>query len=86
MIHERQATKLVDTATLRRWLDTQRPVTVVDVRGEEDRTQWAIPGSLHVNAYEALRGGMPGALAEIDLPRDRAERRSFPSADSMRGR
>ena len=71
MIDERQATKQVDTDTLRQWLDTQRPVTVVDVRGDEDRAQWAIPGSLHVNLYEALRDGMPGALAEIDLPRDR---------------
>jgi glyoxylase-like metal-dependent hydrolase (beta-lactamase superfamily II) len=43
---------------------------VVDVRGEEDRAQWAIPGSVHVNAYEALRSGQLGALANVDLPRD----------------
>jgi glyoxylase-like metal-dependent hydrolase (beta-lactamase superfamily II) len=44
---------------------------VVDVRGDEDRGQWAIPGSLHVNAYDALRGGQPGPLADVDFPRDR---------------
>ena len=71
MIHERATTKQVDTDTLRQWLDARRPVTVVDVRGDEDRAQWGIPGSVHVNAYEALRGGLPGALAELDLPRDR---------------
>ena len=33
--------------------------------------QWAIPGSVHINAYEALRAGQPGALAAAALPRDR---------------
>ncbi len=58
----------IDTETLREWLDTQRPVTVLDVRADEDRAQWAIPGSVHINAYEALRGGQPGSLAEAALP------------------
>jgi glyoxylase-like metal-dependent hydrolase (beta-lactamase superfamily II) len=71
MIQEREVTKQVETEMLRQWLDTQRPVTVIDVRAEEDYRQWAVPGSLHVNAYEALRGGQPGALAVVDLPRDR---------------
>jgi glyoxylase-like metal-dependent hydrolase (beta-lactamase superfamily II)/rhodanese-related sulfurtransferase len=71
MIEQRETAKHVDAETLRQWLDTGRPVTVVDVRGDEDRTQWAIPGSVHVNAYEALRAGQPGALAAAELRRDR---------------
>jgi len=71
MIQERETAKQVDTETLRQWLDTRRPVTVVDVRGEEDRTQWSIPGSVHVNAYEALRDGRPGALTDAAFPADR---------------
>jgi glyoxylase-like metal-dependent hydrolase (beta-lactamase superfamily II) len=71
MIDQRETMKQVETETLRQWLDTRRPVTVVDVRGDEDRMQWTIPGSVHVDAYEALRGGQPGVLADIDLPRDR---------------
>ena len=71
MIHQRETTKQIEREMLRQWLDTQRPVTVLDVRRDEDRAQWAIPGSLHVDAYEALRDGEPGLLAEIDLPRDR---------------
>jgi glyoxylase-like metal-dependent hydrolase (beta-lactamase superfamily II) len=66
-----EITHHIDPETLRQWLDTHRPVTVLDVRGDDDRAQWAIPGSVHVNAYEALRRGEPGALADIDLPRDR---------------
>jgi glyoxylase-like metal-dependent hydrolase (beta-lactamase superfamily II)/rhodanese-related sulfurtransferase len=64
-------TKQVETDTLRGWLDAQQPVTVLDIRTDDDHIQWAIPGSLHVNAYEALRNGQPGALADLVLPADR---------------
>jgi glyoxylase-like metal-dependent hydrolase (beta-lactamase superfamily II) len=64
-------TKQVDTETLREWLDAHVPVTVLDIRSDEDRAQWAIPGSVHVNAYDALRSGDPGALAHLALERDR---------------
>jgi glyoxylase-like metal-dependent hydrolase (beta-lactamase superfamily II)/rhodanese-related sulfurtransferase len=63
--------KQIDVETLRGWLDTQHPVTVVDVRTDEDRSQWAIPGSMHVNAYQSLRSGQPGALADAAFPGDR---------------
>jgi glyoxylase-like metal-dependent hydrolase (beta-lactamase superfamily II) len=60
----------IEANTLRDWLETHRPVTVLDVRNDEDRAQWTIPGSLHINAYEALRAGQPGALASAILPHD----------------
>jgi glyoxylase-like metal-dependent hydrolase (beta-lactamase superfamily II) len=61
----------IEARTLRDWLDAHEPVTVVDIRTDDDYAQWAIPGSLHVNAYEALRNGQPGALADLTLPIDR---------------
>jgi glyoxylase-like metal-dependent hydrolase (beta-lactamase superfamily II)/rhodanese-related sulfurtransferase len=61
----------VDAGTLREWLDSGQPVTVVDVRSDDDYAQWTIPGSVHANVYDALRSGRPGELAEIQLPRDR---------------
>ena len=64
-------TKTIEANTLRDWLDAHRPVVMLDVRSDEDRAQWAIPGSVHVNAYEALRAGRPGALAMALLPHDR---------------
>jgi rhodanese-related sulfurtransferase len=60
--------EVIDAETLREWLDEHRPVTVLDVREDDDRAQWSIPGSIHVNAYEALRGGKPGPLATLVLP------------------
>lgn len=61
----------IETETLRTWLDRQQPVTVLDIRTDDDREQWVIPGSIHVNAYDALRTGEPGALADAALPSDR---------------
>jgi len=60
--------KQIDVTTLRDWLDEHRPVVLLDVRTAEDRAQWAIPGSIHVNAYEELKAGPSRALAAMDLP------------------
>jgi glyoxylase-like metal-dependent hydrolase (beta-lactamase superfamily II)/rhodanese-related sulfurtransferase len=64
-------TKTIEANTLRDWLEADEPVVVLDVRSDEDRAQWAIPGSVHINAYEALKTGQPGALAGAILPTDR---------------
>jgi len=60
----------IDADTLRRWLNDGRPVIVLDVRRADDRAEWAIPGSIHVDAYQALKAGDPAALSEVDLPVD----------------
>jgi glyoxylase-like metal-dependent hydrolase (beta-lactamase superfamily II)/rhodanese-related sulfurtransferase len=59
-----------DTETLRRWLEEKRPVTILDVRSTEDRAQWSIPGSIHIDAYEDLKAGRSSALSAADLPKD----------------
>ena len=64
-------TDTIEANTLRDWLEAHDPVVVLDVRSDEDRAQWTIPGSVHINAYEALRAGQPGALASAILPHDR---------------
>jgi glyoxylase-like metal-dependent hydrolase (beta-lactamase superfamily II) len=64
-------TKQIEAETLREWLDADQPVTVLDIRTDEDRAQWAIPGSIHLNAYDALRAGQPGALTDAAFPLDR---------------
>lgn len=60
--------KQIDVDTLRDWLENGRPVTVLDIRTAEDRAQWSIPGSIHVNAYAALKAGDPDALQGVNLP------------------
>jgi glyoxylase-like metal-dependent hydrolase (beta-lactamase superfamily II) len=63
--------KQIEADVLREWLDAQQPVTVLDIRTDDDRAQWAIPGSVHLNAYEALLAGQPGVLADAPFPLDR---------------
>jgi len=63
--------RYTDTETLRKWLEEKQPVTVVDVRSDEDRQQWSIPGSTHINAYDALKAGKQSILSRAELPSDR---------------
>ena len=58
----------IDAEALRDLLDENQPVTVLDIRRAEDRAEWAIPGSVHVEAYDALKAGDPDALSDVDLP------------------
>jgi len=60
----------IDVDTLCGWLNERQPVTVLDIRTDDARAQWSIPGSVHVNAYDALREGRLGGLAQTTLPRD----------------
>ncbi len=62
--------KTIDTETLRTWLEEGRPVTVLDVRPMAEREEWAIPGSIHVDAYNALKEHDPAALTDVDIPKD----------------
>ncbi|MBI1879330.1 MAG: MBL fold metallo-hydrolase, partial [Chloroflexi bacterium] len=62
---------IIDVETLRELLEQGQPVTVLDIRRAEDRAEWAIPGSLHVAAYDALKANDPNALAGVNLPTDR---------------
>ncbi|MFN0106009.1 MAG: MBL fold metallo-hydrolase [Bryobacteraceae bacterium] len=60
----------IKAETLRAWLEEGRPVQIIDVRNGEDRAQWSIPGSLHIDAYAALSAGQPSVLAQAALPVD----------------
>lgn len=60
----------IDVVELRTMLEAHEPVTVLDIRTAEDRAEWAIPGSLHIDAYEALKAGDADALAEAAIPTD----------------
>jgi len=50
---------------LRELLERGAPVTVLDVRPAAECAEWSIPGSVHADAYDALRRGDPNALADF---------------------
>lgn len=60
----------ITTDELRALLEHHEPVTVLDVRPADERAEWSIPGSIHVDAYDALKAGDGNALASLDLPDD----------------
>lgn len=63
--------KQIDVDTLRGWLEEGRELSVVDVRPAAERAEWSIPGSRHVDAYEALKKGEAGPLATLAVAADR---------------
>jgi glyoxylase-like metal-dependent hydrolase (beta-lactamase superfamily II)/rhodanese-related sulfurtransferase len=58
----------IDIETLREMLERGEPITVLDVRPEDQRAEWQIPGSVHFDAYEALKAKDPSAMEGADLP------------------
>jgi glyoxylase-like metal-dependent hydrolase (beta-lactamase superfamily II)/rhodanese-related sulfurtransferase len=60
----------IDVETLRTWLEEGRPVTVLDIRPVHERVEWSIPGSMHIDAYDALKANDPKALAKVEFPGD----------------
>ncbi len=57
----------IDTATLQDWLETGKPVNILDVRPIQERTEWFIPGSIYFNAYDKLKAKNPDALQDLHL-------------------
>jgi glyoxylase-like metal-dependent hydrolase (beta-lactamase superfamily II)/rhodanese-related sulfurtransferase len=83
----------IDTETLREWLEQSQPVVVLDVRTAANRGEWAIPGSIHVDAYAALKANDPHALDSVDLSADTpvvtvcgAGKMSLVAAEQLRAR
>jgi glyoxylase-like metal-dependent hydrolase (beta-lactamase superfamily II) len=61
----------IKVETLQTMLAQKEPLIVLDVRPLDERAEWAIPGSLHADVYQALKANDPEALTGLDLPADR---------------
>jgi len=62
-----EGVKEIDTNTLRDWLETGKEISILDVRPMQERTEWFIPGSVHINAYDKLKAKNPDALHGLHL-------------------
>jgi len=57
----------ISTDTLRRWLETGKEVSILDIRPIQERTEWFIPRSVYYNAYDKLKANNPNALKGLHL-------------------
>jgi glyoxylase-like metal-dependent hydrolase (beta-lactamase superfamily II) len=83
----------IDLESLREMLERGEPVTVLDVRPEDQRTEWRIPGSVHFDSYDALKAKDPDAMKGAELPEGQpvvtvcaAGNSSALAAEQLRGR
>ena len=53
---------------LRDWLESGRPVTVLDIRPAVQREEWSIPGSVPVDAQTAMRASDPSSIGGVTVP------------------
>ncbi len=59
--------KTIHANTLRNWLEIGQPVNVLDIRPMNERLEWFIPTSIHVNAYDKLKNNDFEALKNLYL-------------------
>jgi glyoxylase-like metal-dependent hydrolase (beta-lactamase superfamily II)/rhodanese-related sulfurtransferase len=62
-----EGTKEISTNTLRNWLDTGKPVSILDIRPTNERMEWFVPASIHFNAYDKLKANKADALQGLHL-------------------
>ncbi len=61
----------IDSHTLQSWLENGSRVEVIDIRPQADYQAWHVPGSVNVDAYNAIYANSPGALADYRPADDR---------------
>lgn len=60
----------ITVQTLQNRLQDNKPVFILDVRPQDQREEWYIPGSTHINAYQDLKDGNTAVLDQVDIPED----------------
>jgi glyoxylase-like metal-dependent hydrolase (beta-lactamase superfamily II)/rhodanese-related sulfurtransferase len=58
----------ISTQKLQHLLDMNKPVFILDVRPQDQREEWHIPGSVHKDAYQKLKAGDTSVLDDVTLP------------------
>lgn len=58
----------ISAQQLQTWLEQQDPVYILDVRPKEQREEWYIPESVHLDAYQRLNDDDDTVLDEINMP------------------
>jgi glyoxylase-like metal-dependent hydrolase (beta-lactamase superfamily II)/rhodanese-related sulfurtransferase len=62
--------KVITVEKLQDKLNRRENVFILDVRPTEQRNEWHIQGSIHVDAYKRLNAGDNSVLDEVDIPKN----------------
>ena len=62
--------KTINANTLRNWLELGHPLSILDIRPMNERLEWYIPQSIHVNAYEKLKNNDFAAFKGLHLDKN----------------
>src|SRR5688500_1145738 len=60
--------KLITVETLQEKLHKKEAVFILDVRPSDERKEWRITESMHVDAYQQLRAGDETVLDNVEVP------------------
>lgn len=60
----------VDVKTLSSWLSTKKAVTILDVRPLQEREEWSIPGSTHLDVYTKLKANEDDVFKDSQLSKN----------------
>jgi len=63
-------TKYINANTLQQWLENEKDVSIVDIRNPEQRAEWFIPQSIHINAFENIKANNENALSGLHLDKN----------------
>jgi glyoxylase-like metal-dependent hydrolase (beta-lactamase superfamily II)/rhodanese-related sulfurtransferase len=58
----------IEVDQLASWLKEHKPVTILDVRPLAQREEWAIPESVHEDAYAKLNANDPDVFNDLQVP------------------
>jgi glyoxylase-like metal-dependent hydrolase (beta-lactamase superfamily II)/rhodanese-related sulfurtransferase len=62
--------KIITVEKLQAKLNNQENVFILDVRPTDQRSEWHIPGSTHIDAYKSLNAGDNSVLDKVEIPKD----------------
>jgi glyoxylase-like metal-dependent hydrolase (beta-lactamase superfamily II)/rhodanese-related sulfurtransferase len=62
--------KVITVEKLQEKLNNHENVFILDVRPIDQRSEWHIPGSAHVDAYARLNAGDNSVLDEVEIPKN----------------
>ncbi|QKX06697.1 MBL fold metallo-hydrolase [Aquimarina sp. TRL1] len=61
---------LISVEELRTKLENKERIQVIDIRPLEEREEWKIPGSVHVDVYHQLKSGKEDVFSTMDFLKD----------------